>query len=322
MSEKPQHGGENRARAEDLREWVRLQRTVLPIDTAIDQIRSRCHAASDTDKVVLEPELYSLLMEAGRRDEALQTLDAAIAQRPGEVLSPTGWQFYYHNDRDDELGLIDFALVRARSSGTWVRYILGSKAWLLLFLRRGDELGQVLEQIMAHKVRRDVPDVGRERYFIDASPRGLIPADIRARYDVFCPKRAGDVPFPPPEFESPEWGPDGNEMPAMHPRAEAIDRTETGEPGPSRPRFKTTVSADEIDRIIFSRLPTHGTWRKTAAVVGWVAQQCEDEQRAIADYEIFQRILQLVTDGALEAQGNLSLWRYSEVRPVQNSSAR
>jgi hypothetical protein len=305
-----------------LHEWIELQRKVLPLDTAIDQIRSRCHAASDTDKTVLEPELYTLLMEAGRRDEALQILDAAIAQRPGEVLSPTGWQFYDHNDRDDKLGLIDFALVRARSSGTWVRYILGSKAWLLVFLRRGEELGQVLEEIMAHKVRRDVPDIGRERHFVDASPPGLIPADLRARYDVFCPKRAGDVPFPPPEFESPEWGSDGDEIPATRPRADAIDRSEAGEPGASIARAKTTVSADEIDRIVFSRLQKHGTWRKTAAVIGWVSQQCEDQERAIADHEIFERILQLVTDGVLEAQGNLSLWRYSEVRLVTNSLAQ
>ena len=311
---------EDRKRGRDknhrtLHEWIELQRKVLPLDAAIDQVRSRCHAASHTDKAVLESELYALLVEAGGRDEALQLLDAAIAQRPGEVLSPTGWRFYDHDDRDEELRLIDFALVRACSSGTWVRYILGSKAWLLVFLRRGDELGQVLEQIMAHKVRREVPDVGRERYFVDASPPGVIPADIRARYDVFCPKRASDVPFPPPEFESPEWDSDGDEIPATRPRADAIDRSEAGEPGASMPRIKTSVSANEIDRIIFSRLQKHGSWRKTAAVIGWVSQQCEDQERAIADYEIFERILQLVTDGLLEAQGDLSLWRYSEVRP-------
>jgi hypothetical protein len=147
----------------------------------------------------------------------------------------------------------------------------------------------------------------------------LIPADTRTSYDRFCPKRAGDVPFPPPQFEPPEWGPDGEEIIATRPRADAIDRNRDDDSGSPVPWVKTIVSAGDIDRIIFARLPAHGTWRKTAAVIGWVSQQCEEQQLTIADHEIFERILQLVTEGLLESQGNLSLWRYSEIRPVRSA---
>lgn len=323
MSEGPKPSREGEDPARQLQEWVELQRTVLPLETAIEQVRSRLHKATADEIDTLEYELYALLLEAGREDEALQLFDAAIAQRSNEVLAPAdGWLDRRRLNARDDLKFIDFALERACRSGTWVRSLLGSKAWDLVCLRRGEDLGLVLEQMMAHKVRRDVPDIGRERYFVDASPPGLIPADVRARYDVFCPKRAGDVPFPPREFERPEWGPGGEETLPTHPRIDAIDRTVLDEHGESLPAGKTSVSADEIDGIIFSRLPTHGTWRKTVAVIGWVLQHCEEQQLAIADYEIFERILQLVTDGALESQGNLSLWRYSEVRPVHDSSAR
>jgi hypothetical protein len=309
----------DQSRARELREWVELQRKVLPLDTALDQVRSRLQAVNDEDKATLEPELFALLIEAHRDDEARQLLDAAIAKRPNEVLSPTdGWAYERHDDPDERLKLIDFVLERARHTGTWVRSNLGSKAWILAYLGRGEELGELLEQIMAHKVRRDVPDVGRERYFVDVSPPGLIAADTRARYDRFCPKRAGDVPFPPPEFEPPEWGPDGEEIIVTRPRADAIDRDREDDSGRPVPWIATTVSAGEIDQIILPRLAIHGTWRKTAAVIGWVAQQCEERQLTIADHEIFERILQLVIDGLLESQGNLSLWRYSEVRLVRS----
>ena len=94
--------------------------------------------------------------------------------------------------------------------------VQGWAARILVDLRRGDELGQVLEQIMSRKVQRDSPDIGRERDFVDAAP-GLISEDILARYDKFCPERAGDSPHEPPKFEPPEWGLDGEE--ARVPRA-------------------------------------------------------------------------------------------------------
>jgi hypothetical protein len=321
MSEIAKGGDDDKHRV--LREWVELQRKILPLDMAIEQLRSRLLKTGANERDALEYELYALLIEEGREDEALHLFDAAIAQRPKEVLAPgDGWLDRRRLNARDDLTLVDFALERARRSGTWVRSLLGSKAWDFVWLRRGEELGQVLDQIVAHEVRSDVPDIGRERHFVDASPPGLIPQDIRARYDVFCPKRPGDVPFPSPEFEWPEWGPNGEEILSTHPRADAIDRTVQNEHGEMVPTAKTSVSADEIDRVIFSRLAKHGTWRKTVAVIGWVVQHCEERQLAIADYDIFERILQLVADGKLESQGNLSLWRYSEVRLLRDSSAR
>jgi hypothetical protein len=71
----------------------------------------------------------------------------------------------------------------------------------------------VLEEIMAVKLARGVPDMGRERDFVDAAPPGLIPADILARYDAFCPRRAGDQPHELPKFHEPEFGADGTEIP-------------------------------------------------------------------------------------------------------------
>ena len=75
----------------------------------------RLQTANDEDKATLEPELFALLIDAHRDDEALQLLDAAIAERPNEVLSPTDcWAYDRHDDPDERLKLIDFALERAR----------------------------------------------------------------------------------------------------------------------------------------------------------------------------------------------------------------
>jgi len=259
MSEEAPAGRDDKGRAWELREWVEFQRKVLPLDTALDQVRSRLQTANDEDKATLEPELFALLIEAHRDDEARQLLDAAIAKRPNEVLSPTnGWAYGRHDDPDERLKLIDFALERALHTGAWVRSILAPKAWVLVVLRRGEELGQVLEQIIEHKVRRDVPDVGRERYFVDVSPPGLIPAETRVRYDRFCPKRAGDVPFPPPEFEPPEWGPNGEEIIATRPRADAIDRDWEDDSGRAVPWVRTTVRRTRSTGSFFP------AWRSTA----------------------------------------------------------
>src|SRR5687768_1429947 len=144
MSEEAERGRDDKDNA--LREWVELQRTVLPLETAIDQVRSRLHKATADQIDTLAYELYALLLEAGREDDGLQLFDDAIAQRPNEVLAPAdGWLDRRRLNTRDDLKLVDFALERARRSGTWVRSLLGSKAWDLVYLRRGEDLGQVLE---------------------------------------------------------------------------------------------------------------------------------------------------------------------------------
>lgn len=58
---------------------------------------------------------------------------------------------------------------------------------------------------MSLQMKKDVPDIGRERDFVDRAPPGLIATDILARYNEFRPKRASDSSSnEPPEFEPPD----------------------------------------------------------------------------------------------------------------------
>jgi hypothetical protein len=98
-------------------------------------------------------------------------------------------QYYCRGDHEQGLVWIDFALERAFRTKFFLREALGDKARILLALRRGEELGQVLEQIMSVDVYRDIPDIGKENDFVEYAPPGLIRDDIVARYKAFCPNR-------------------------------------------------------------------------------------------------------------------------------------
>ncbi|WP_035965676.1 hypothetical protein [Bradyrhizobium sp. YR681] len=77
---------------------------------------------------------------------------------------------------------------------------MGDKARILLKLRRGDELSDVLEQIMSLELVKEIPDVGRERDFVDRAPPGLIRKNVLDRYNEFLPRRPGDsLADEPPE---------------------------------------------------------------------------------------------------------------------------
>jgi hypothetical protein len=103
------------------------------------------------------------------------------------------------------LRCIDLAQQRACRTGFFRREALGVKARILLQLGRGEALSQVLEEIMSLQIAKDVPDVGRERDFVDRAPPGLISDDVVARYNEFRPKRAGDTRSnEPPEYEPPD----------------------------------------------------------------------------------------------------------------------
>jgi len=74
------------------------------------------------------------------------------------------------------------------------------------------------------------------------------------------------------------------------------------------------MNSTEFDEAILAAAGEH--WRKVAMVVGRVAdahgvpiKEGEVRLRLIAE-----RIEALVQDGRLEAQGDLKLWRHSEVR--------
>ena len=73
------------------------------------------------------------------------------------------------------------------------------------------------------------------------------------------------------------------------------------------------MSADsEIDDAILAI--AHGNWRKVAMIVATVVHG-RDEKAEADEYELVaERIVALVKAGKLEAQGDLSDWRHSEVR--------
>jgi tetratricopeptide (TPR) repeat protein len=172
-------------------EWVQQLKREFPIEDVIDRVRSRLQNEDREEKEGLELELEMLLTEAERYDEALRLIDSIIERKPDDVRYPISKAtLYYYNldDREEALKWIDFALERAFRTRFFRREALGTKARLLVDLGRGEELGQVLEQIMSLDMYREVPDIGKERDFVDRAPPGLIPQDIVARYDKFFPK--------------------------------------------------------------------------------------------------------------------------------------
>jgi tetratricopeptide (TPR) repeat protein len=154
--------------------------------------------------------LERLLVRAGRRDEALSLMNAMIERYPDDVRVPISMathHLYFQNDAEEALKWIDLALRRAYRTGDSRREVLGNKARILLELGRGDALSQVLEEIMSLQIKKGVPDVGRERDFVDRAPPGLISDDVLARYNAFRPKRAGDTDADePPEWSYPDDG--------------------------------------------------------------------------------------------------------------------
>jgi hypothetical protein len=72
------------------------------------------------------------------------------------------------------------------------------------------------------------------------------------------------------------------------------------------------ASNQYIDGLILSTAVSQ--WRKVAFIVGSVFDECRKNGTRTSVYAIAGRIRALVDEGKLEAQGNLSRWRYSEVR--------
>jgi len=94
------------------------------------------------------------------------------------------------------LTLLLFALVRARRTGFFRREALGVKARILLKLGLGNQLSQILEEIMSLEMKPGIPGVRRERDFVDRAPSGMIAEDVIARYNVFCPRRDDECKDP------------------------------------------------------------------------------------------------------------------------------
>ncbi len=163
--------------------------------------------AKEDDHRFLGDELAWLLREAERDAEAVQVLDQMLTQYPDDVRFAISKAMMYLNlDRlKDALKCIDVALERAHRTGHFRRESLGLKARILLKLDRGDELSHVLEEIMSLQIVKGVPDIGRERDFVDRAPPGLIRKSVLDRYNEFRPKRPGDTSADePPKFEPPD----------------------------------------------------------------------------------------------------------------------
>jgi tetratricopeptide (TPR) repeat protein len=111
-----------------------------------------------------------------RYDEALQLIESRVERQPGNVrplIAKATHYYYYRKDLTEALKWIDVALERAFRIRFFVREALGTKVRILLDLGgRGEELGQVLEQIMCLDMYRDIPDIGKEQDSWTALHRG------------------------------------------------------------------------------------------------------------------------------------------------------
>ncbi|ULK99342.1 tetratricopeptide repeat protein [Bradyrhizobium sp. I71] len=188
-----------------LADWVWQLRREQPLHRVIDIVGERAEQADGDDYRFLALDLARLLREAGRNAEAIRTLDQVSDRYPDDVRPAISKAHIYLSALDQPeqaLKWIDIALERARRTGFFRREALGDKARILLKLSRGDELSDVLEEIMSLQMMRGVPDIGRERDFVDRAPPGLIRKNVLERYNEFRPRRPEDGSTDePPKFE-------------------------------------------------------------------------------------------------------------------------
>jgi hypothetical protein len=98
---------------------------------------------------------------------------------------------------------------------------------------------------------------------------------------------------------------------------------EEGPHASSSPRWEDVTSsksanAADLDTIIFSMLQSN--WLKTARIITDTAAVCKDRLVPIEFEIIGARIQALANEGRIEYQGDLSMWRHSEVRLRQAAS--
>jgi hypothetical protein len=74
----------------------------------------------------------------------------------------------------------------------------------------------------------------------------------------------------------------------------------------------SSVTEGDLDSLIVSELKPN--WRKAAMVIVKVRDQCIARSLPISFDIIGARIQVLADAGALQSQGNLAMWRHSEVR--------
>ena len=73
-----------------------------------------------------------------------------------------------------------------------------------------------------------------------------------------------------------------------------------------------SISVADLDALILSTLKPQ--WRKMAMVVGKVGQACEEQSTPLECEIVAARIQALAEASQIESQGDLRMWRHSEVR--------
>jgi hypothetical protein len=172
--------------------WVLELQKTLPLVDAIEAVEARRRGADGEDYRTLTSELIELLSIDGRATEADRIVDEMTALLPDDVRFPlrkASLHLCFLDDAEAALKAVDVALSRARRTGHFRREVLGTKARILLELDRGEQLPQILEEIMSLEMKYGVPDVRRERDFVDRAPPETIPEDVLTRYNEFCPQR-------------------------------------------------------------------------------------------------------------------------------------
>jgi hypothetical protein len=74
-----------------------------------------------------------------------------------------------------------------------------------------------------------------------------------------------------------------------------------------------SVTPADIDALIFAELK-ETYWRKVARVVSRCLMTFETRSIPVTDEVVAARIRELAESGQIESQGNLTMWRHSEVR--------
>ena len=177
-------------------------------DDIVACVDARFRTATGKDRYELARVLQTFLVIARREEKVLQLLDQMMEEFPDDIQLPMNKaEAYLYGLRDflEALKWINVAIERADRQGRSQREARGCKARVLLKLGRGEELSDVLEEIMALRLDKGAFDVGRERDFIDRAPAGLIRKDVLDRYNEFRPKRPTDsLEDMPPRYGPPE----------------------------------------------------------------------------------------------------------------------
>jgi Protein of unknown function len=74
----------------------------------------------------------------------------------------------------------------------------------------------------------------------------------------------------------------------------------------------SALSHQDVDGLILSFAKVQ--WRKVAMIISQVLSECRRRGVDVDEDGIAERICALVEDGQVEAQGDLSRWRHSEIK--------